>query len=810
MDWAVLLICVATLWQQAASVPLAALLPIGAPVTSKDITPPPPRSTPAADDDNDADTGTAASPPYVFTVFVSENGDDVESPSPGRNQLMYKVTDRATGGEIVESSALGVTVNGMNLGRGVEMHELPPEEMEETYVTLGKHRLVTSHAMDYTFPVRQMEGNITWYLNVRLFNDGAAFRYSWDGTDKDQISDEDTEFVMPDGSHVWHFERTDGLSVYELWSYAGEWFHSPVDHLATRNKDFGHVYGPPLLFEMDPSSDGWSGKGIQYVMVTEAALYDFSGMRIEAFPGRIFRANFSEAIFAASPKSEDDGLTHTPWRVVMLAANLDELVNNEMVSHLNPAPDPELFQTSGSSSGWGDQMAVMGPQQNDAKQAVGGELPSWVLPGRSVWAWYNAEWTEDRGWDETTVEGEKRYIEAAAELGFEYTTVDCCWQQWGNNDTTDGFLIPPIRRRDPNGLWPEALPEMRTAYSMLADLSDYARERGVKVIAWKDTNDNDTIVDPGPTGEFKSLRRFLNRLKATGASGVKVDFVHGETEDLVRFETALMEMSAELELVVNLHGCHKPSGESRRYPNQLTREAVWGMEIMRLIHGADFILDQQHLKPITARHNAILPFTRFVLGGADYTPMALNAERRGNTTLVHQMALLVLFDSPLQTIAEDPHYLLDKSKPHAPALDVIKAIPTTWHTTHTLPPSRIGQLAVMARKTNNDTTERWFLAAINGREETVVVPHIPVEFLDESKTYEMVSISSGDDADAAAGGVVQRREGRGKGVEWAGRGLEGVRLLKGDGLVVMWTEVKVEGGEGEEGSRRGDIQRGEL
>jgi len=160
---------------------------------------------------------------------------------------------------------------------------------------------------------------------------------------------------------------------------------------------------------------------------------------------------------------------------------------------------------------------------------------------------------------------------------------------------------------------------------------------------------------------------------------------------------------------------------------------------------------------------------------------------RGSTTIVHQIALLVLFDSPLQTIAEDPHYLLDKDKPHAAALDVIKAIPTTWHTTHALPPSSIGELVVMARKTNDDATDTWFLAVINGQDERVTLDAIRVDFLNESKTYEMVALSS-DDSDNE--GMVQRVETWGKGKEW--RQLEDVRLLPGDGLVVMWTAVEKE------------------
>ena len=52
-------------------------------------------------------------------------------------------------------------------------------------------------------------------------------------------------------------------------------------------------------------------------------------------------------------------------------------------------------------------------------------------------------------------------------------------------------------------------------------------------------------------------------------------------------------------------GANKPTGESRTWPNELIREAVRGMEASRL--------------QTRAVHNAILPFTRFLAGHADYT-----------------------------------------------------------------------------------------------------------------------------------------------------------------------------------------------
>lgn len=63
--------------------------------------------------------------------------------------------------------------------------------------------------------------------------------------------------------------------------------------------------------------------------------------------------------------------------------------------------------------------------------------------------------------------------------------------------------------------------------------------------------------------------------------------------------------------------------EARTWPNELVREAVRGMELSRLKD--------------RARHDATLPFTRFLAGHADYTPVHFGA-RRGDTTWAHQIA----------------------------------------------------------------------------------------------------------------------------------------------------------------------------
>ena len=151
----------------------------------------------------------------------------------------------------------------------------------------------------------------------------------------------------------------------------------------------------------------------------------------------------------------------------------------------------------------------------------------------------------------------------------------------------------------------------------------------------------------------------------------------------------LLAAAAERHLLVNFHGANKPTGESRTWPNELTREGVRGMESSRTDR---------------ARHDVILPFTRFLAGHADYTPMHFG-DRRRDTTWAHQIASAAIFTSPLLTYAAHPKSILDN-----PAVDVIKSIPAVWDETRVLPPSAIGEVAALARR--KGTT--WFVAVMAG------------------------------------------------------------------------------------------------
>ena len=99
-----------------------------------------------------------------------------------------------------------------------------------------------------------------------------------------------------------------------------------------------------------------------------------------------------------------------------------------------------------------------------------------------------------------------------------------------------------------------------------------------------------------------------------------------------------------------------------------------------------------------------MPFTRYLAGHGDYTPVIFG-ERRGDTTATHQIASAAIFTSPLLVYGGHPESLLEH-----PAVEMIKSIPSVWDETIVFPASEIGHVAAFARRRGDD----WFLAILGG------------------------------------------------------------------------------------------------
>ena len=122
---------------------------------------------------------------------------------------------------------------------------------------------------------------------------------------------------------------------------------------------------------------------------------------------------------------------------------------------------------------------------------------------------------------------------------------------------------------------------------------------------------------------------------------------------LLIFIMEAIRKTAEHHLLIDFHGAYKPDGIGRTWPNALTREGVKGME------------NNKWSRDINPDHDVTLPFTRMVAGPMDYTPGAMvnmdsvnftpkftRPESQG--TRAHQIALYVIYESPLQMLSDSP------------------------------------------------------------------------------------------------------------------------------------------------------------
>jgi alpha-glucosidase len=159
--------------------------------------------------------------------------------------------------------------------------------------------------------------------------------------------------------------------------------------------------------------------------------------------------------------------------------------------------------------------------------------------------------------------------------------------------------------------------------------------------------------------------------------------------------------AAQAKLLLDFHGASKPDGMERTWPNVLIREGIRGHEyhIARL----NRVLEPQH--------DVILPFTRFVIGAADYTPTDFATQDLQGNTWAHELAQAIVFTEPFLCYGGNPKDYLANT-----AVDVLKAIPAVWDQTIILPGSEPGKVVASARRSGN----AWFVGILNGATATTM------------------------------------------------------------------------------------------
>ncbi len=509
------------------------------------------------------------------------------------NQPEYSIM--RNGKKIIDPSGLGLTINDKNIGPGDSFGLPSKKSASSVYKTRGIHSIAVNKYNGIRF---KLNGANPYEIEVRVFNDGAAFRYIVPNKGAAIVNADLTSFVIPTGSTIW--------SQGDIRSYEGNYTEQKIGDVAK-----GQPAGPPLTIHL-PGVTG-------YAAITESGLNDFAGMSLLAAGSQTFVANLTGL-------THKSGIIETPWRVILIGGTLNKLVNSDVISNVSPQPNAALFPK--------------------------GYATDWIKPGKSAWSWL-------AGNGDVTFENMKRFSDWAGELGFSYNLVDEGWAKW---------------QEDGKDKW-----------AMMKELVDYSRKKGVKIWAWKAYPDR--AGDPGIKDAAARIA-FFKHCKAVGIAGLKIDFFDTESQEVIDFYQAALKDAASLHLMLDFHGADKPAGQSRTWPNEMSREGIRGLENTTS----------------WPKHNTTLIFTRYLAGHGDYTPLSFRDIVKG-TTLTHQVATVAAFTSPFMCLGVDPEMLLKSD-----VKTMVKQIPVVWDETIILPPSRIGELAVMARRSGSV----WFLVALNG------------------------------------------------------------------------------------------------
>ncbi|MDE6327866.1 MAG: glycoside hydrolase family 97 catalytic domain-containing protein, partial [Duncaniella sp.] len=184
------------------------------------------------------------------------------------------------------------------------------------------------------------------------------------------------------------------------------------------------------------------------------------------------------------------------------------------------------------------------------------------------------------------------------------------------------------------------------------------------------------------------------------------------------------------------------TGIQRTYPNVVNFEGVKGLENYKWLG----VKDGQPAVDVM-RYDVTAPFIRMAAGPMDYTPGAMTNAAPGNYrsindtpmsfgTRAHQLAMYVVYEAPLQMLADSPHAY--RSNPES--LDFISAIPTAFDRTEVIA-GEVGEYVAIARR-KGDT---WYIGAMTST--TPRILDLPLSFLTPGVTYDAVIMCDGANTD---------------------------------------------------------------
>lgn len=405
-----------------------------------------------------------------------------------------------------------------------------------------------------------------------------------------------------------------------------------------------------------------------YMSITEAAVRDYAGMYLvkekNGFAGKLSPRLGQEKI-----KVEINEFPHrTPWRVLSVADRVGGLLETNILTSLN---EPCKIEDT-----------------------------SWIKPCRTTFTWWNGNVVPDSTFSPgNNFETNKYYIDFAARNGLDahgiYGYAETPW--YYDDNFNFGWA-------GPNADITRPIPCLN-----MPRIVEYAKSKGVGIHLW---------VHWRPL--YDKLEEAFALYEKWGVKGLMVDFLDRDDQEMIRIQEEILQAAARHRLFIQFHGSSKPSGLTRTYPNEFTREGTLNYEVCKW----DTL--------VNADHDISVPFTRLLAGPTDYHLGGFRALPRSEfkiqyvnpyvmSTRCHMMAMYVVLENHLTSLCDTP-----MAYEGQPGFEVLRTVPGTWDEMH-VPLAEFNKYVTVARRNGTD----WWVGALN--DGTARTLNLKLDFLGEGE-----------------------------------------------------------------------------
>lgn len=586
-----------------------------------------------------------------------------------------------------------------NLMTGFIIKDTETSTFDETWKPVwGEESEIRNNYNELAVTLEQPENDRHIIIRFRLFNDGLGFRYEFPqqkNLNYFVIKEEHSQFAMA-GDHTAFWIPGD----YDTQEY--DYTTSRLSEIRGKMKDAitpnssQYVFSPTgvqtaLIMKTD---DGL------YINLHEAALIEYSCMHLN-----LDDKNMIFESWLTPDARGDKGYMQTPcvspWRTIIASDDARNILASRMTLNLNEPckiEDTSWIHPVKYVGVWWDMITGKG------SWAYTDEVPS-VKLGITDYSK-----TKPNGKHSANTENVKRYIDFAADNGFDAVLVEGWnegWEDWfgKTKDYVFDFVTP--------------YPDFN-----VQEIHRYAASKGIKMMMHHETS-----------ASARNYERHMDKayqfMVDNGYNSVKSGYVgdiiprgeHHYGQWMVNHYLYAVTKAADYKIMVNAHEAVRPTGICRTYPNLIGNESARGTEY-------------ESFGGNNVNHTTILPFTRLIGGPMDYTPgifemdcskMNPTNNSQVRSTLARQLALYVTMYSPLQMAADIP----ENYERFMDAFQFIKDVAIDWDESKYLE-AEPGEYITIARRAKG--TDDWYLgctAGYNGHKSD-----LKLDFLTPGKKYE--------------------------------------------------------------------------